>query len=173
MKFAISQPKVVRLPRDEKQTYRFELWASNLTMGLTLAMTLIFEFSRSYMILTIWWPRSSLRIYQIVTGVTSVVGVPSTHLVVFWYYHICSSSVINIRRSTPRSGEGFLLRHYSEVIMGAMASQITSLAIVYSTMYLGVAQRKYQSSASLAFVWGIHWWPVNSPTQMGSNVEKC
>ena len=81
MKFAISQPKVVRLPRDEKQTYRFELWASNLTMGLTLAMTLIFEFSRSYMILTIWWPRSSLRIYQIVTGVTSVVGVPSTHLV--------------------------------------------------------------------------------------------
>ena len=24
-------------------------------------------------------------------------------------------------------------------------------------------QRKYQSSASLAFVRGIHWWPVNSP----------
>ena len=50
-------------------------------MGLTLAMTLIFEFSRSYVILTIWWPRSGVRIYQIVTGVTSVVGVPSTHLV--------------------------------------------------------------------------------------------
>ena len=57
--------------------------ASNLTMGLTLAMTLIFEFSRSYVILTIWWPRSGARIYQIVTGVTSVVGVPSTHLVIF------------------------------------------------------------------------------------------
>ena len=42
---------------------------------------LIFEFSRSYVILTIWWPRSGVRIYQIVTGVTSVVGVPSTHLV--------------------------------------------------------------------------------------------
>ena len=51
-------------------------------MGLTLAMTLIFEFSRSYVILTIWWPRSGVRIYQIVTGVTSVVGVPSTHLVI-------------------------------------------------------------------------------------------
>ena len=50
-------------------------------MGLTLAMTLIFEFSRSYVILTIWWSRSGVRIYQIVTGVTSVVGVPSTHLV--------------------------------------------------------------------------------------------
>ena len=44
-------------------------------------MTLIFEFSRSYEILTIWWPRSGVTIYQIVTGVTSDVGVPSTHLV--------------------------------------------------------------------------------------------
>ena len=35
----------------------------------------------SYVILTIWWPRSGVRIYQIVTGVTSDVGVPSTHLV--------------------------------------------------------------------------------------------
>ena len=44
-----------------------------------------------------------------------------------------------------------------------MASQITSLTIVYSTVYSGVDQRKYQSSASLAFVRGIHRWPVNSP----------
>ena len=52
-------------------------------MGLTLAMTLTYEFSRSNVILTIWWPRSCVRIYQIVTGVTSVAGVPSTHLVCF------------------------------------------------------------------------------------------
>ena len=44
-----------------------------------------------------------------------------------------------------------------------MASQITSLAIVYSTVYSDPDQRKHQSSASLAFVWGIHRWPVNSP----------
>ena len=50
-------------------------------MGLTLAMTLTFEFWRSYVILTIWWPKSGVRIYQIVTWVTSDVGVPSTHLV--------------------------------------------------------------------------------------------
>ena len=39
--------------------------------------------SRSFMtmIMTIWWPRSGVWIYQVVTGVTSVVGVPSTHLV--------------------------------------------------------------------------------------------
>ena len=47
--------------------------------------------------------------------------------------------------------------------MGAMASQITSLIIVYSTVYSGADQRKHQSSASLAFVWGIYRWPVNSP----------
>ena len=53
--------------------------------------------------------------------------------------------------------------HYGDVIMSAMASQITSLAIVYSTVSSGADQRKHQSSASLAFVRGIHRWPVNSP----------
>ena len=47
--------------------------------------------------------------------------------------------------------------------MGAIASQITSLTIVYSTVYTDADQRKYQSSASLAFVRGIHRGPVNSP----------
>ena len=47
--------------------------------------------------------------------------------------------------------------------MGMMASQITSLTIVYSTVCSGSDQRKHQSSASLAFVWGIHRGPVNSP----------
>ena len=54
------------------------------------------------------------------------------------------------------------LTHNDDVTMSAMASQITSLKIVYSTVYSGTDQRKHQSSASLAFVRGIHWWPVNS-----------
>ena len=53
-------------------------------------------------------------------------------------------------------------RHYNDVIMSAIASQITSLTIVYSTVYSVRDQRKHQSSASLAFVRGIHRWPVNS-----------
>ena len=53
--------------------------------------------------------------------------------------------------------------HYSGVMMVAMASQITSITIVYSTVYSGADQRKHQSSASLAFVRGIHRSPVNSP----------
>ena len=47
--------------------------------------------------------------------------------------------------------------------MGAIASQITTPTIVYPAVYSGANQRKHQSSASLAFVWGIHRWPVNSP----------
>ena len=47
--------------------------------------------------------------------------------------------------------------------MDTMASQITSLTIVYSSVYSGADQRKHQSSASLAFARGIHRWPVNSP----------
>ena len=46
--------------------------------------------------------------------------------------------------------------HYIDVIMTTMASQITSLAVVYSTVYSEADQRKHRSSASLVFVWGIH-----------------
>ena len=55
------------------------------------------------------------------------------------------------------------VEHYDDVIMGAIASQITSLTIVYSNVYSDADQRKHQSSASLAFVWEIHRGPVNSP----------
>ena len=56
-----------------------------------------------------------------------------------------------------------IFRHYNDVTMSAMASQITSLTILYSVVYSNGDQRKHQSSASLAFVRGIHRWPVNSP----------
>ena len=54
-------------------------------------------------------------------------------------------------------------QHYGDVIMGAIASQITRFTIVYSTFYSDADQRKHQNSASLAFVWGIHQGPVNFP----------
>ena len=59
--------------------------------------------------------------------------------------------------------------HYHDVTMSALASQITSIAIVYSTVYS--EQILHQSSASLAFVRGIHRWPVNSP-QKGPVTRK-
>ena len=54
--------------------------------------------------------------------------------------------------------------YYCDLIMGAMASQITSPTIVYSAVYSGADQRKHQSSASLAFGRGINRWPVISHT---------
>ena len=38
-----------------------------------------------------------------------------------------------------------LASHFSDVIMGAMASQITSLTIVYSTAYSGADQMKHET----------------------------
>ena len=57
----------------------------------------------------------------------------------------------------------FPYEHYDDVIMTILASQITSLTVVYSIVYSGVIQRKHQSSASLAFVREIHRGPVNFP----------
>ena len=63
------------------------------------------------------------------------------------------------------------IHHYGDVIMGAIASQITSLTIAYSTVYSEADQRKHQSSASLAFVCGIHRGLVNSPHSNAENVS--
>ena len=67
-----------------------------------------------------------------------------------------------IRKGRP-TGHPATLFHYCDAVIGAVASQITSLTIVYSTVYSDADQRKHQSSASLAFVRGIHRGPVNSP----------
>ena len=55
--------------------------------------------------------------------------------------------------------------HNSDVIMGAMASLIISLTIVYSTVIQAQIKNKNRSSASLAFVRVIHRWPVNTPLE--------
>ena len=87
-------------------------------------------------------------------------------------YHITSDTFTDITCAVaqdshgylaicPRQGNGSI--HYNDVIMNVMASQITSVAIVCSTVYSGADQRKHQSSGSLAFVRGIQRSPVNSP----------
>ena len=59
--------------------------------------------------------------------------------------------------------KNFLARKKNLMRRVTIASQITSLTIVYSIVYSDADQRKHQSSSSLAFVWGIHWGLVNSP----------
>ena len=62
--------------------------------------------------------------------------------------------------------------HYSDAIVSTMASKITGFSIVYPTVWSDTDQRKHQGSASLAFVRGIHRWPVNSHTK-GQLRGKC
>ena len=59
--------------------------------------------------------------------------------------------------------------HYSDVIINAMTSQITSPTTICSIVYTGADQGKHQSSASLAFVW-----PVTGefPAQKAINAEN-
>ena len=72
--------------------------------------------------------------------------------------HIQSGTVITWSSRAQCCTQSLLWHHN-----GAMASQITSLTTVYSTVHSGTDQRKHQSWASLAFMWGIHRSPVNSP----------
>ena len=96
------------------------------------------------------------------------------------YNTVCSPCIITVwcnkvLRSTfkrkVQHKSHFGPTHYSDVIMGAIASQITSLTIVYSTVYSDADERKHQSSASLAFVWEFTA-TGEFPAQMASNAEN-
>ena len=65
------------------------------------------------------------------------------------------AQIANFKTETDHM-ELWCIRHYIDVIMRAMTSQPTSLTIVYSTVYSGTDERKYQGSSSLAFVRGNH-----------------
>ena len=62
------------------------------------------------------------------------------------------------------------LCHYSDVIISAVASQITGVSMVCSTIIL--AQIKENIKAPGHFVGGIHRWPVNCPHKRASNAEN-
>ena len=86
-------------------------------------------------------------------------------LLCLYYQLLCSHAIssfilFRVAWSVPERPWAY---HHNDIIMGAIASQITSLTIVYSTVYSDADQRKHESSASLAFVRGFHRGPVNSP----------
>ena len=91
----------------------------------------------------------------------------STGIEIFWFRQDCWVPITHHHphawgKLDPRLSP-VKQQHYNDVIMSTIASQVTSLTIVYSTVYSGADQSKHQSSAPLAFVRGIHRGPVNSP----------
>ena len=103
-------------------------------------------------------------------GRTNIIS--CTHFVLYntstktgiWRCCLCTLSAINLRYGWAMTSWRHHCRypHYCDVTMGSIASLTTSLTSVYSTVQSGADQRKHQSSASLAFVWGSHRRPVNS-----------
>ena len=85
--------------------------------------------------------------------------------------HDLHETSMEFRNSKRTENKHSMQVHYTDVIMTTMASQITSLTIVYSTVCSCADQRKHQISASLAFVRGMHQWPLNSPHK-GSVTRK-
>ena len=107
-------------------------------------------FVESVDILTVDW-------YMFIKVAHTTKFITFTHWIVFEEKYSCIPLPF-VETEVPRVAD-----HYNDVIMGVMEYQITSLTIVYSTVYSDADQRKHQSSALLAFVRGIHRWPVNSP----------
>ena len=100
-----------------------------------------------------------------------IINSQQTHSLIFWFVfvlclnhrgtHTCTIASKIYIYNCPKNDVQCI--HYSDVIMGAIVSQITSLTTVYSTVYSDPDQRNYQSSAPLAFVRGSHRWPVKFP----------
>ena len=124
--FAIPRAKMVWLPQNEKHTYRLNSRPQKWPMGLTLTMDFHGQILKGddieqrggsrplmTMTVTIWWP--GVRIYQIVTRVTSDVGVPLTHLVVHISYIMKSYHNVTIwsaltNRSAPKKALQFVTK---------------------------------------------------------------
>ena len=107
-------------------------------------MDFIFSFLFHFTESTVLDPRC-----WIILDVKPLIISPKSSTVYTLYAHVCLSI-------------GNTCCQYNDVTIGAMASQITRLTIVYSAVYSSSDQRKHQSSASLAFVQGFHRGPVNS-----------
>ena len=72
---------------------------------------------------------------------------------------IYKNCIHNHDRTTHNTAFSLRWRHNG---CNSIASQMTSLTIVYSIVYSDADQRKRESSASLTIVWGIHREPINS-----------
>ena len=105
-------------------------------------------------------------VWQNALNITGVI-VNNSWLVLNTRSYLCCMTTFcmkyGFRTTNYRVSDVLFTFHYGDVIMGTIASQITSLTVVYSTVYSGADQRKHQSSASLAFLRGIHRGPVNCP----------
>ena len=111
----------------------------------------------------VWWIRTGAVAIRGIPPIPIWKPIPRKSCSLFSSFSICETFQSDKVTVMGIMVGRVFVKHYSDVIIGVMASQITSLTIVYPTVYSGADQRKHQSSASMAFVRGIHQSPVNSP----------
>ena len=108
-----------------------------------------------WLILSTFFPwheyQSRIRNEEIITDI-HVCAMPHTYNAAQTY----TITHVHLEMCYFRISGGIFFIHYNDVIISVMASQITSVSTVCSTVCSGADQRKHQSSASLAFVRGIH-----------------
>ena len=117
---------------------------------------------------SVWFLQLTVFKYLVASHVTELGSLLTEPCAVIKFSHFSShpSTCMPYKRIMTQFAAvvvGLSFFRYNDVIMNVMASLITSLTIFYPIVYPGEDQRKHQSSASLAFVRGIHQWPVNSP----------
>ena len=101
------------------------------------------------------WTLTTRQICVYNSGLWTKIPSITVHDVSIWSVCIKSILTLIIFMEYPYAFSMFSC-HYIDVIMTTVASQITSLTIIYSTVQSDTDQKKHQSSTSLAFVWGIH-----------------
>ena len=95
-----------------------------------------------------------------------------------FYVQVATTLVYNWICSFLRGNNSYhliikIISHYRDFIMSAMASQITGVLIVCSTVCSVADQRKYQSPAPLASVRGNPPMTGRFPSERASNVENA
>ena len=126
---------------------------------------------KSGIILGEWESMRYVRTYPI-KYTRMLVNIPFVVILLFLAYSYYSFAHTHHGYCTSAGATVRLLQrpYYGDVIMDAMASQITNLTIVYSTTYLGTDKRKHQSSADLCA--GNPLVTGEFPAQMASDAEN-
>ena len=132
------------------KTMRIFLWQRCLRWSYLSIRTLLYCSSATS--LALWW-WCFINWNSNATILSKLLPSQNQQLCFWFQHHMQKDQVVFFADKT----------HYNDVRMSAMVSYITSLTIVYSTVYTGADHRKHQSSALLVFVREIHRLPVNSP----------
>ena len=173
---SLTNPLIIKLYHNfQSQHYSICAISIDLYVIICIFKCLIFYVSMPLhviLITALWLPRDGTRDFISNAELWTVTRIwyPDAH----WYNPIVRLGNCNRPFKVPPSGSWYsfsfvsvrlislTLTHNGDVMMGAMASRIT-VSIVCTIVCSGADERKHQSFARLAFVRGIHRWPVNSP----------